>query len=299
VAARSHVPLMMGDMAIRGGYAPGRYGSHGGCLFAAAVVVMVCAALGGCVLWSMQRSGHPAPPDVKALADSPAAREADRAATASTTRQIARLRKATPWATYLDTSVTDLCQSRIQSAALTFHPHWSPVSCLRYTVVYAAFDGDIQRHLRQLDTAVGALPWQPTDPPGSPPGGLVAELAYLRQPPDGADPSPSTEAADGPANLSVRYARRGAPDAPAPAKGAPSLTVSVAQSPTPPQAGGWDDDGATGNGRSKRPYGNDDMNRSVYVTWHPLSSAAVAASAYTAHEFTMAVALSSPYFAQP
>ena len=279
----------------QGGGTLARAGSNG-CARAAVVIVAEVAVLAGWFVWSLNGAMHPTPPDVDTFAHSVAVREADREATDVASSQIDAFRKATPWATYVGSSVTDLCHAEIRSAFVTFSSAWSPISCQRTTVVYEAFDGNIQLRLRQLDGVAQSLHWQPQSQVGQQPWGLVAALAYARQPPGGADPSQSAEAAARPADVSVRYPPLAATGV-TPASTS-VVAVSVGQQPTEVTASGWDDWAGTW-GTSRRPYGNDDSDRTVYLTWNPVSAKALAKTGYASHGFMIAIAVSSTYNPQP
>ncbi|WP_157856335.1 hypothetical protein [Actinacidiphila yeochonensis] len=253
----------------------------------AATAVLAVALLG----WRVYRYWHPTPPDVRSFARSATTQAADRAATATADSQVSAFRKATPWATDLGTSRVDLCGSESRTGSIGARPQWSRVSCQRVTTLYLAFDGDIGQRLRQLDAATGTLGWVP--PPSQhrgPSDALVAALAYERQPPGDPDPAQSAEAAERPADIQVAYTLPARPDS----SDGPRVVLGVAQKPRAPRTGfvgGISDL----DGTSKRPHGNDQFDRTVYLTWKPLSPTALAAAGYGAHAFTLSLSITSTY----
>ncbi|GAA1952300.1 hypothetical protein [Kitasatospora viridis] len=118
----------------------------------------------------------PAPPDVKAVADGPAGRAADRWATAQADDQLARLRAGTPWAQWFGTSTYDLCDTEVVDGLTGRGEEWTPVDCTRTVIAYLGFDADIQQCLDQLDRTMTAMGW-----PEGPQSGLLANYRAAQQ----------------------------------------------------------------------------------------------------------------------
>ena len=240
------------------------------CLRVVMALLAVVVLLFGWGIWQLRRQQNPSPPDVRALADSASARTADHAATQLTDHQLSLLRAATPWASYLGTSVVDGCTTELMGGFMA--STWTPAGCERQTVVYAAFNGDIQQRLRQLDTAVDALHWHSQQT-------LLSKLDAFQQPPG-----------DTTAEVSADYG----PD-PDPGPQPDSLDVSVTQKPGLPQGyglAGWQ---AEVNPQAS--LGN--SYRAATVAWQPLSAAALAKAAYAAHGYLLAFTFSAGYYPPP
>lgn len=259
-----------------------------GCGKALATALAAIGLLIGWFCWGMYQGTHPTPPDVAAFARSAAMRQADQAAATAAEAQVSAFRKGTPWATYMGASTTDLCLSQIRSAAITFHDAWSPISCQRSTTVYLAFDGDFVQRLRQLDMLTQqSLRWgaQPLGGRTSL-GPLVGALVYGQQPPLGT----TAVASPHPAEVTMRYTLSVGSGS----DGAPTLEVSVAPKPEEPETS-YADNFADMDGSSKRPYDDDSTDRVVYLAWRPVTPKVLAATAYQAHAFMLALTVSSRY----
>ncbi|SEN75195.1 hypothetical protein [Actinacidiphila rubida] len=295
---------------------PGRYGPGDCCLHVVAALLVLFALVAGGILWSWHRAMNPPGPDIEAVAGEPGVRAADLAVTRTMDGQLDRLRAATPWAQPLGTSVTDFCSATLESAFMSVSRHWTPAGCVRETALYVAFDGDLPARLRQLDTAVGGLPWQPTGSPAgssSPLRGLYFTLSAQSGQGTG---TPATPVPPEPVALTVPFSPRppesatpgtgpgpettpGTAPGAAPDPAAPrlrSLLVSVTSSPALPEGGTWDGVWAQDYAPSDRPYGRDGRSRAVYRVWHPLSTEALAAAGYAHHRYlaTFVLSASSP-----
>lgn len=255
-----------------------------GCAFTVfwAVGVVFALLLGG--LWYINEQLKPGdPPDVAAFADSAAARSARAGAARAASADLGALTSALPWAEPLGTSVSDDCRSDESGGSIGSRSSWSAVTCLRSTVAYVAFDGDIGSRLRALDSALATQGWR---------GGTLtaaAASAYrtaLPPSPSAASSSPGVTPT-GWGRISVSYGR-----SPGPAGvfgPAPRLQVSVAGAPYDPRA----------DTRDFQLFGSrpqlDPGGKIVHVTWQPLPANAVAGSAVAAHGYVAAFSLVSRY----
>ncbi|MFD8596223.1 hypothetical protein ACFV1L_14615 [Kitasatospora sp. NPDC059646] len=236
-------------------------------------------------------------PDVEKAARSPAARAADRTATAESDRQLDRLKAALPWASPLGTTVADVCTTSAVNHMGFARQRWNPVTCTRTSTAYLAFDGDFRQHLVLLDTALAGAGWRTDDrlPLRTPePPGLAAAFDYGHQPPGDATAAQIAEAAARPDVATVRYTLpNGTGYAPPPgadvAPAGPGATVEVVRAPHLPAL----DDGTSAHDLTlKYPT----VRTSWFVDWQPCSRAELAA-AYPAHSAVVAVSLRFPYHA--
>ncbi|MGW5354969.1 hypothetical protein ACWERV_31195 [Streptomyces sp. NPDC004031] len=257
-----------------------------GCAFTVIGAVGVVFALLLCGLWYVHERLKPVPPpDVAAFAHSAPARAARAADARTAAADQAALAAALPGAEPLGTSVSDICRSLGNGAMFGGRESWGPVQCTRATVAYVAFDGDIAARLRALDAALAARGWK---------GGTLTAAAASPQR-TALPPSP-TEAFSSPGAappgwgvVSGEYGR-----SPLPGAGydtARNLQVSVAGTPYDPQTGaGYLQVG-------DEPL-RDAGTGTVYVTWQPLSTHAVARSGYAAHRYVAAFSVVSRYLVQ-
>ncbi|MER5862896.1 hypothetical protein [Kitasatospora sp. NPDC002040] len=246
-----------------------------------AFVVLVVTGLGW-TGWRIHSRLHPEPPDVAAVAGAAPTLTAHQQAAAFSDLLAAQLRAATPWAAFQDSSVADLCRTVLVAPRRSAAPQWSPVGCSRTTVVYVAFDGDLEQRLADLDRTMVGLRWTPGPSDGSDPGaGLVRQLHR-----------------DGPNSVAVHHHPTGAPpDDPA----AAVLTVAVADRPAagsglPLVPGSWDDwhgvgdaDGRPDPGRPNR------SDRAVVLDWRRVDGIELSARAHARHRYLAAFGLSQVY----
>ncbi|MFG3585422.1 hypothetical protein [Streptomyces sp. NPDC047990] len=251
---------------------------------------VVCALI-LCALWQIHRTLDRTPPNVGAFARSPATRTADAAAARKSSARLTQLTSALAWAVPLGTSTVDSCQTQNQNSF--FGPaHWAPINCVRSSVLYLAFDGDIRKRLHQFDATLAEQEWTS----GSYPNTLTEMATWLSQ--TGGDPSPAASqqgSTDPPGSQpiclstvyipatkqhSLPYDRLGI-----------RLRVAIAEQPCIPMAdtGGTPVDGTL----KKSPIGG-----TVYLAWHPLLTDAVSRSAYTGHHYVAAVSLVDRYAVQ-
>lgn len=250
------------------------------------VILVTVIAVVVLAVWSISRIfSPPTPPDVDAQANAPGTRVADQGAEAQADYQLKQLRAQTSWADQLGRSVVDLCRSGLISGSFGSWGSWSPVSCQRTTIVYLAFDGDVQQRLAELDQTLDALGWQSRNPQQ----GLVAQDRYMHQPPYGADPAQSAQAEARPTDISVDYVSRQAATA--------ALSVEVSQTPSILVLPGSWDDWSSAHSPDGRPYQNDQFDRVVYVTWQPVNAPALVRT--TAHRYIAAFDFGTTYYTQP
>ncbi|MFI0942944.1 hypothetical protein [Streptomyces sp. NPDC021020] len=251
-----------------------------GCAFTAFGVVGLVLAVLLYGMWEFREQTKPvAPPDVAAFAHSPAARTADAAAARSASADLGALASALPWAEPLGTSVSDLCRSRPSGSVVGSRGNWSLVECVRFTVAYVAFDGDVRARLRVIDSAVAAQGWE---------GGST--LTESAADPNRTTPLPSPSTAPpGWGRISVVDARP--PYQPTGNDADPHLRVSVAGAPDDPEA----DTGGFQDGVGSQRYKD---RGTFYVTWQPLSTHAVAQAAFAAHHYVAAFSVVTRYIVQ-
>ncbi|WP_445528409.1 hypothetical protein [Streptomyces cyslabdanicus] len=263
-----------------------------GCVITVLVAVGVVCALVLCALWQLHRTLDRTPPDVGAFAHSAATRAADAAAARTSSARLTSLTSALPWAVPLGTSVADSCRTEDQNPF--FGPaDWAPINCVRSSVLYLAFDGDIRTHLHQLDGVLAEQAWVGS---GSSPNTLTGTATWMSQ--AGGDPSPaasqrgSTEPPGSqPICLSTTYnpgtRKHGIPHGGLGVR----LRVAVAERPCTPRA----DTGDIQIGGTVEKSG---VDGTVYLAWHPLLTDTVSRSAYTAHRYVAAFSLVDSYAVQ-
>ncbi|MFF1908562.1 hypothetical protein [Kitasatospora sp. NPDC058218] len=195
-------------------------------------------------------------PDAEALARSAATREARDRAVAFGDDQTARLRAAAPWAQVLDGSVADRCHAEARSGSFGGRPAWSPVVCRRTTVLYAAFDGEIEQRLADLDRAAEGLGWKVR--PGD--RNLVQQLRYAHSPGSDATAEQTAQALARPNSVSVDHV-------PADARRGITLTVGVADGRGLPWVKDSWDQQPSRSGADAKPYLDRESERVVYFDW--------------------------------
>jgi hypothetical protein len=256
------------------------------------VVVGTVCALVLCALWQIHRSLFPAPPDVGAFAHSATTLAADAAAARTSSAGLANLTSALPWAVPLGTSVADSCRTRNQNSFMG-PANWAPITCVRSSVLYLAFDGDIRTRLHQLDAVLAEQEWVGAD---SLPDTLSGMATWLSQ--AGGDPSPAASQRGStdppgaqPICLSTTY--RPATQKQSLPYGGPGvrLRAAVAERPCQPEA----DTGDLQMGGTLEKSTGDAI---VYLAWHPLVTDTVSRSAYAEHRYVAAFSLVDNYAVQ-
>ncbi|MEV3910440.1 hypothetical protein [Streptomyces canus] len=264
-----------------------------GCMVAGLVVVSVVCTLVICLLWQIHRTWNRTPPDVGVFAHSAATRTADVAAARRSSARLTDLTSALSWAVPLGTSVADSCRTEDQNPFMG-PARWAPVNCVRSSVLYLAFDGDIRTRLHQLDAVLAEQKWVGS---GQLPHTLTGMATWMSQ--AGGDQSPtvsqrgSTEPPGSqPICLSTSYGPAMQQQELAHGGLGVRLRVSVAELPCTPPA----DTGDIQLGGTLEKSATDGI---TYLTWHPLSTSAVSRSAYTAHRYLAAFSLVDSYALQP
>lgn len=276
------------------GGGPGRRNPGWGCATTLLVAVGLVFALLGYMMWDIHHRLNRPPPDVAAFARADTTRTASADAARTDSASLKKLAAAVPWAVPLGTSVADTCTS-LEAGSFGGRT-WSPISCTRYTVLYVAFDGELNSRLHQLDAAIDAQGWAGA-PSGGPPDTLTAMATWMGQvggdPPSGkATPSP-TVSPPRQISLFVRYTLRSAGGLDTHASAAaPHLQVGVAGRLNSPSADTGD---IQALGGPPQKLGGEGI---VYRAWHPLSTDAVARSAYAEHHYVVAFSITSRYITQ-
>ncbi|MEV7076189.1 hypothetical protein [Streptomyces sp. NPDC093990] len=274
----------------------GRRGGGGalprGCVIALLATVGAVCVVVLYVLWQIHRTLDRTPPDVGAFAHSAPTRTAGEAAARRSSARLTKLTSALPWAVPVGTSVADSCRTEDQNPF--FGPaRWAPINCVRSSVVYLAFDGDVRTRLQQLDTVLAEQKWVGS---GQSPHTLTGMATWLSQ--AGGDPSPAVSqqgstASPGsqPTCLSTTY---GPPtqkqEMPHGGLGV-RLRVSVGERPCMPRTD-------TGDIQTGGTVTKSADEGAVYLAWHPLSTFAVSRSAYTTHRYVAALSLTDSYAVQ-
>ncbi|MFF4897587.1 hypothetical protein [Streptomyces sp. NPDC001068] len=260
-----------------------------GCVIAVLVPVSLVCAL---VLRQIHHTLDRTPPNVGAFAHSAATQTADAAAARTSSAGLTNLTAALPWAVPLGTSVADSCQTEDRNPFIG-PARWAPINCVRSSVLYLAFDGNIRTHLRQLDAGLAEREWVGS---GSSPNTLTGTATWMSQ--AGGEPSPagsqqgSTEPPGSqPTCLSTTYGPATQKhDIPHGGLGV-RLRVAVAELPCTPRAETGDIQ--LGGRLEKAAVGG-----TVYLAWHPLLTDAVSRSAYTTHRYVVAFSLVDRYAVQ-
>lgn len=246
----------------------------------------VCA-LGVGALWWMHHAlaGKP-PPDIAPFAHSAATRAADEAAARRSSARLADLTSALPWAAPLGTSVADSCRTLGGRSFVGEATMWSSISCVRTSVLYVAFDGDVRTRLRQLDAALAAQGWAARDGARD----MLSALDASRQSP-AAPPQPGIRPATRSICLMTTYAPAAQASPAAPGATATALTASVAEYPCTPRV-------TTGDVQNDGPPRKSRDEGVLYLDYHPLWIQAVARTAYAHHRYLAAFSLTDRYATQ-
>ncbi|MEU6234046.1 hypothetical protein [Kitasatospora sp. NPDC047058] len=247
------------------------------------LVAAVAVISAGAFAWVMyDLSSLPPAPNAHKLAEAADTRAARDRAVAFADEQTGRLRAAAPWAEVLDSSVADLCHAEAHSAGIGSKAVWSSVLCSRTTVLYAAFDGEIEPRLAELDRAVAGLGWKPRDVKG-----LVEQLHYMHGPPGEASPEAAAAAEARPNDVGVRFglaAQRGT-----------QLTVAVGDRRGLPLVGGSWDGWKSEHAVDGKPYTDRDNERAVYLDWRRVDGEALTAKAYAGHRYLVVIGVAQGY----
>jgi hypothetical protein len=225
-------------------------------------------------------AGKP-PPDIAPFAHSAATRAADEAAARRSSARLADLTSALPWAAPLGTSVADSCRTLGESTFVGETKTWSTISCVRTSVLYVAFDGDVRSRLRQLDAALAAQGWAAQDGAQAT---LSAQNASRQSP--AAPPQPGIRPATQSTCVQQTYA-------PAAQRGRTGvvLTASVAEYPCRPTV-------PTGDAQAVGPPQKSSGEGVLYLDWRPLWTQTVADRAFAAHRYLAAFSLVDRYATQ-
>ncbi|MFJ9695571.1 hypothetical protein [Kitasatospora sp. NPDC101183] len=253
------------------------------------VLWAVLAVVVGLGVWLYVELRPEPQPDVEKAAHSAAAREADRVLTARLDGQVEKVKVGLPWATYLGTTVADVCSTDTVRRGFSFtRERWLPVTCTRTTTVYEAFDGDFRERLGQLDAALAAAGWSAgwTGNPmykGQQPG-LVAALDYVY----------GARAKPGPVRVQYGVPIRDdfVSQDPGGPNRAPNGEVEVVQGPGLPSL-----DGGTYLHDVYLKYPT--VKTKYYVDWQPYSRERLAADAYPAHSTVVAITVTGSYNTGP
>ncbi|MEV6265227.1 hypothetical protein AB0M42_31400 [Streptomyces sp. NPDC051784] len=260
-----------------------------GCGIAVLVAVCVVCAVVIIVIWQLHRALDRTPPEVGPFAHSSAVRTADAAAERRSSARLTKLTSAVPWAVPLGTSVADSCSTEDRNPFMG-RANWAPINCVRRSVLYLAFDGDIRTRLHHLDAVLAEQGWASD---GSSQRTLTGMATWMSQ--AGGDPSPaegrqgSTEPPGSrPICLSTTFAPAAQAQGIQPGGPRVRLRVAVAERPCTPRA-------ETGDTQIDDTPQKSTSPGTVYLAWHPLSTDAVSRSAYTQHRYVAAVSLADTY----
>lgn len=245
-----------------------------GCVIAVLVAVGVVCTLVLCLLWQIPRTLDRTPPNVGAFAHSAATRAADVAAARTSSARLTNLTSALSWAVPLGTSVADSCQTEDQNPFIG-PASWAPINCVRSSVLYLAFDGDLRTHLHQLDAVLAEQKWVGLGKT------LTGMATWMSQAGGAPSPAESQQGSTDPPGsqpicLSTTYGAATQKRGIAHGGLGVRLRVSVAELPCTPSA----DTGGVQRGDTLKKSA---VDGTVYLAWHPLSTFAVSRSAYTAH----------------
>ncbi|TYC73557.1 hypothetical protein [Streptomyces sp. CB01881] len=249
------------------------------------LVVAVAVVVVGLLAWAIHDlTTVPKAPDAAGLARSAETREARERAVAFADEQTARLRAAAPWAEVLDSSVADRCHAEARSGSFGGKPAWSGVTCRRTTVLYAAFDGEIEPRLAELDGAAAGLGWKPR-PDGRT---LVQQLRHMHSPGSDATAEQTAEALARPNAVGVDHV-------PGDGRKGIALTVAVMDGKGFPSVNGSWDDRPSLSGPDAKPYLDRESERVVYFDWRRVGAETLKAKAYAGHRYLMAIGVSQVY----
>jgi hypothetical protein len=115
------------------------------------------------------------PPDVAAIARSPAVAQADLHAAAVIDGRVTSAVGMMPWKTPAVTSVEDVCESEPGSF---FGQGDGPVRCDRRVIQFVSFDGDLAARNAAWDRALRGAGWTNTDMPQVAPSGAPPSVRY-------------------------------------------------------------------------------------------------------------------------
>lgn len=252
-----------------------------GCAVIAGLAVALFVAVGLFLYFDLRAEPQP---NVAKAARSDTARAEDAKLTLQIDRQLGQLRDALPWATYLGTTVADVCStSEVDHGFAITRDTWYPVDCSRTVTVYEAFDGDLRKRLAQLDTALAAAKWTPDE---DPPGSAAARHALVKDFGSG-NPVPNETSLGYSVPITSDYREPPGPRA----FTASRATVDVDQAPRLPTL----DDGTTAHDIALE---NPSDKTSYYVEWHQYSQAQLA-TAYPAHTAVLALSIMELYNTAP
>ncbi|GAA4983668.1 hypothetical protein GCM10025734_06030 [Kitasatospora paranensis] len=130
---------------------------------AAVGVVLVLLIVWACV--SVHDYLDPAMPDVHGISTSAEVATADRAATTRLDDALAQVRTAVPWMTDAGRSADDLCSTNDNVAFIGERRRWAPVSCMRTSAWFGAFDGSLPEELTRINRALSRAGWTPQATP--------------------------------------------------------------------------------------------------------------------------------------
>lgn len=272
------VAMRAGDHSVRSGIRRVLLTLLGLVVAAAVIVVAVFA-------WAFyDLTTLPKAPDAAGLARAADTREARDRAVAFADDHTARLKAAAPWAEVLDSSVADRCHAEARSESFGSKPAWSPVVCRRTTVLYAAFDGEIEQRLADLDRAAEGLGWK-LRPDGK---NLVQQLRHMHSPGGDATAEQTAEALARPNTVSVDHV-------PGDGRKGVTLTVGVADGKGIPLVMGSWDDRTSLSGPDAKPYLDREHERVVYFDWRRVDAEGLKAKAYAGHRYVMAIGVTQTY----
>ncbi|MBY8881418.1 hypothetical protein [Actinacidiphila acidipaludis] len=263
-----------------------------GCGITALVAAGLVCLLVLIALWQLHRAWDRKPPDIDAFAHAAATRTADAAAARTSSAQLAELTSALPWAAPLGTSVADSCRTENESA-LFGAARWAPVNCVRSTVVYVAFDGDLRTRVHQLDATLAARRWVGATSLENSLTAMTARIGQTAGAPSPAGPQQRSTEAPTPPPLCVSAGYRPSSQNYGMAHGGLGvrLRVAVAERPCTPEA----DTGDIQVGGTTEKY---TVDGTVYLTWHPLATLTVSRSAHVMHRYVAAFSLVDSYAVQ-
>lgn len=115
------------------------------------------------------------PPDVAAIARSPAVAQAGLHAAAVIDGRVTSAVGMMPWKTPAVTSIEDVCESEPGSF---FGQGYGPVRCGRRVIQFVSFDGDLAARNAAWDRALRGAGWTNTDMPQVTPSGAPPSVRY-------------------------------------------------------------------------------------------------------------------------
>ncbi|WP_037607764.1 hypothetical protein [Streptacidiphilus rugosus] len=150
-------------MALSSPPDPKRKGS--GCAISVAAVALAAVLLMVWAYVSVQNWINPPPPDVHKIATSADVAGADQTATVQLNNTLAEVHTTIPWIAAVGRSADDVCSTSDNIAFIGEKPKWSPVSCIRTTAWFGAFDGDLPQQLARINQALSKAGWMPQGTP--------------------------------------------------------------------------------------------------------------------------------------